>query len=319
MISDVTRLGRSPEMVRRLAFGCEQLGGYAWGAVDSHAIERSIELAVARGIRIFDTADCYGCGESERKLGRALAPFRSRVLVATKFGVRFAGSGKVYYDSSPEWAERALEESLQRLGGDRVDLFQMHYWDGVTPVSVLLDKLEKLREQSRIKWYGLTNYVPSQAELQYPGLVSVSLEFSIAQRASERIAQRMADAGIAFLSYGSLGQGVLSGKYRSPDCFGDDDRRSSSKYRNFHGATLTRNLRIIDALTDEARAHAATPAQVAIAWILHKLPTGIPLVGIKRPEQLLDVLGALDLKLDCDALAALDSASSEPETEFRPT
>ncbi|MGH8289031.1 MAG: aldo/keto reductase [Steroidobacteraceae bacterium] len=316
---DVTRLGRSPEAVRRLAFGCEQLGGHAWGTVEPHEIERAIELAVERGIRIFDTADCYGRGESERRLARALAPHRSRVLVATKFGVRFGSGGKVYYDSSPEWAEQALTESLQRLGGQSVDLFQMHYWDGITPMRALLDKLEKLREQSRIRWYGLTNYVPSAAELQYPGLVSASLEYSIAQRAAEETARRMADAGITFLSYGSLGQGVLSGKYRSPDCFGEDDRRSRAKYRNLHGATLTRNLRIVHALTAEARAQEVTPAQVAIAWILHKLPASIPLVGIKRPDQLRDVLGALELKLGSAALAAIDRASAISDSEVLPT
>ena len=318
MISDLARLGRSQETVRRLAFGCEQLGGHAWGTVDTREIERAIELAIERGIRIFDTADCYGLGESERRLARAVAPHRSRVLIATKFGVRFGSSGKIHYDSSPEWAERALEESLKRLGGERVDLFQMHYWDGVTPIAALLDKLERLREQSRIGWYGLSNYVPGRAELQYPGLVSVSLEYSIAQRSAERVAQRMADAGLAFLSYGSLGQGVLGGKYRSPACFGADDRRSGSKYRNFHGETLTRNLRIVDALTAQARAHAATPAQMAIAWILHKLPAGIPLVGIKRPEQLIDGVSALDLRLEQETIAALDDAS-RPETELLST
>ncbi len=318
-MSEVTRLGRSPEAVRRLAFGCEQLGGPAGGTGVPRESERAIELAVERGVRSFDPADCYGRGESERRLARALAPHRSRVLVATKFGVRFTDAGKVFYDSSPQWAEQALAASLQRLQTERLDLFQMHYWDGSTPMSALLDKLEELREQSKISWYGLTNYVPNPAELQYPGLVSVSLEYSIAQRAAEATAQRMAEAGVTFLSYGSLGQGVLSGKYRSPECFGEDDRRASSRYRNFHGETLTRNLEIVDALTEEARACAATPAQVAIAWILHKLPTAIPLVGIKRPDQLLDALAALDLRLGEEALSALESASWSPHSGLLPT
>lgn len=309
MSSDVTLLGRSPEAVKRLAFGCEQLGGHAWGKVDARDVEAAIELAIERGIRIFDTADCYGRGESELRLARALAAYRNRVLVATKFGVRFTDAGEVYYDSSPQWAERALEQSLRRLGSEWIDLFQVHYWDGVTPVDALLERLERLREAWKIRWYGVTNFVPAAAELQYPGLVSVSLEYSIAQRSAEGTARQMADAGLTFLSYGSLGQGMLSGKYRSSACFGDDDRRSRAKYRNFHGATLTRNLRIVDALRARGDVHGATPAQMAIAWILHKIPNSIPLVGIKRPEQLMDVLGALDLSLADETLAALDEAS----------
>src|SRR6516162_10250370 len=159
----MTPLGRSARAIRRLGFGCEQLGGYEWGRVDPGEVVAAVELAVAAGVTLFDTADCYARGESERRLGRALAPHRERITIATKFGVRFSDSGSVWYDSSPQWAREALDASCRRLGVETVDLLQMHHWDGVTPINALFDTLEQLREQRKIRWYGITNHVPPSA------------------------------------------------------------------------------------------------------------------------------------------------------------
>ncbi len=295
---------------KRLAFGCEQLGGYEWGAVDAVEVTAAVGEAVERGLRLFDTADCYGRGRSETLLGQVLAPHRAQVLIATKFGVRLDAAGRVTYDSSPEWAEQALEESLRRLRTETVDLFQMHYWDGVTPLPALFDRLERLRGQGRIRWYGVTNFEPRQGlPAGYPGLVSGSLEYSLIERRHERAAGELLAAGLAFLSYGSLGQGLLSGKYRSAAGFGADDRRSRPQYRNFHGERLQRNLRIVEKLEALALRQEVTAAQLAIAWALQQLPGSAVLVGIKRVAQLTDLLGALDLKLPEAVRSALDEVS----------
>jgi myo-inositol catabolism protein IolS len=309
---DVTRLGRSAQVIKRLAFGCEQLGGYEWGNVDPDEVARAVELGVAEGTMLFDTADCYGHGESERRLGRALAQQRERVAIATKFGVRFSDSGSVWYDSSPRWAQVALDASLRRLGTDFVDLLQMHYWDGVTPLNALFDTLEGLRERQKIRWYGVTNHVPAGlTPAGYPGFVSASLEYSLAQRAHERAARALEGAGLTFLAYGTLGQGMLSGKYAEGARFGADDRRSHSRYRNFHGERLRRNHRIVEVLRSHARELGASPARLAIAWVLHAVPGSVALVGIKRAEQLRDALGALCLQLPGETREALDDASRE--------
>jgi aryl-alcohol dehydrogenase-like predicted oxidoreductase len=309
--SDVTRLGHSSQIILRLAFGCEQLGGYQWGAVDPGEVAAAIELAIGQGVTLFDTADCYGRGESERRLGRVLAPHRERVILATKFGVRFSDSGSVWYDSSPQWAEKALDASLARLGTEAVDLLQMHYWDGVTPLQALFDRLERLRERQKIRWYGVTNHVPdNMVPGDYPGLVSASLECSLVERAHERAAQQITRAGLTFLAYGSLAQGMLSGKYRAGDRFGAGDRRSRPRYRNFHGERLARNSRIVEVLRSHARELSASPSQLAIAWVLHAIPESVALVGIKRAAQLSDALGALRLNLSGETLIALDEASA---------
>ncbi len=314
MSAAVTTLGNAQQLIKRLGFGCEQLGGYEWGAVDPNEIAAAIEVAIDHGVTLFDTADCYGRGESERRLGRVLAPHRERVVLATKFGVRFTDSGRVWYDSSPEWAARALEGSLARLGTDRIDLLQMHYWDGTTSLEALFERLERLREEHKIRWYGITNHPLGEfIPTGYPGFVSGSLEYSLLERTHEHTARQFADAGLTFLAYGSLAQGMLSGKYREGARFAGGDRRSSPRYRNFHGRRLQRNARVVELVRKQARQLAATPSQVAIAWVLHAIPGAVALVGIKRTDQLLEVLGALQLELPSEVVGELDLASSAPD------
>jgi len=317
--SAVTRLGDSSRHISRLAFGCEQLGGYEWGNIEPREVAAAVELAVAEGVTLFDTADCYGRGESELRLGRVLASQRERVSIATKFGVRFSGSGSVWYDSSPQWAQAALEGSLRRLGTERIDLLQMHYWDGVTPLEALFDTLENLRQRGKIRWYGTTNHVPEGInQAAYPGLVSVSLEYSLVERAHERAARALADAGLTFLAYGTLGQGILSGNYGAGVRFGSNDRRARPQYRNFQGERLARNSSIVEIVRSQARELGASPAQLAIAWVLHTLPGSVAIVGIKRPDQLRDALAGLHLQVPPAMLAALDEASRDAGCGARP-
>ena len=218
-----------------------------------------------------------------------------------------------------KWAEAALEASLRRLGTDRIDLLQMHYWDGVTSLEALFDALEGLRQRQRIRWYGTTNQVPESINTAaYPGLVSVSLEYSLVERAHEDAAQRLTAAGLTFLAYGTLGQGILSGHYGGDVRFGSGDRRARPQYRNFHGERLARNSRIVDVLRSQARALGASPGQLAIAWVLHRLPESVAIVGIKRPDQWRDALAALRVKLPRATLTALDEASGAGEAGGNP-
>jgi aryl-alcohol dehydrogenase-like predicted oxidoreductase len=308
--SELTLLGRSPQRISRLAFGCEQLGGYEWGAVDPAEIAVAIELAIDGGVTLFDTADCYGRGQSERRLGQILAPHREQVVLATKFGVRFTDSGEVWYDSSPAWAKSSLDQSLTRLQTDVIDLLQMHYWDGVTPLTELFECLERLRDSGKIRWYGVTNLpLGNPVPAGYPGLVSASLEYSLVERKHEHAALQLAAAGLTFLAYGTLGQGLLSGKYGGGARFAAGDRRARPSYRNFHGERLARNSLIVDAVRRQAQTVGASASQVAIAWVLQTIPASAALVGIKTTAQMRDALEALRLQLPQETLAALDTAS----------
>jgi myo-inositol catabolism protein IolS len=304
------RLGRSPLEIQRLAFGCEQLGGHEWGAIDVAAIEEAIRIAVTHGAILFDTADCYGLGESERRLGRALRGQRDRALIATKFGVRFSTDG-VFYDSRIEWIEQALHASLQRLDTEFIDLYQMHYWDGSTPLAQVFDHLEMQRERGKIRWYGLTNHVPHELNLSaYPGFVSVSLEYSLVNRKHEQLARALTLQDLTFISYGSLGQGMLSGKYAADHNFPGNDRRSRAAYANFHGDRKQRNLLTVHCLQKWAERIGASAPQIALAWIFQRLPGSVALLGIKQPRHISEGLAALSLALPTAAFEELDVVSS---------
>ena len=303
-------LGRSPIRVQRVAFGCEQLGGYGWGSVDPTEVSAAIAAAVDSGPILFDTADCYGKGISEQRLGDALRGENPNAFVATKFGVRFSANGTVYYDNSREWAEVALSGSLRRLQRDRIDLYQLHYHDGRTPLESIFEWLERQRTLGRIGWYGVSNLaLDASMASGYPGLVTQSLELSLANRAAESVAQAAMDNGLTFIAYGVLAQGMLSGRYNQGTALPEGDRRRDQRYVNFHGEKLRDNLALVEVLCRHAADLGVAPAQLAIAWILNHLPRAIALVGIKRPQQFADAHAALLLSIPEDVQAELDSVS----------
>src|SRR5262249_52755399 len=158
-----------------------------------------------------------------------------------------------------------------------------------------------------IRWYGITNHVPAnEICTAYPGFVSASLEYSLVERRNERAARQLAREELTFLAYGCLGQGILSGKYREDAQFADDDRRSNPRYRNFHGARRVRNLRIVKTVSVQAAELGVSPSRLAVAWVLRMIRGSVAVVGIKRADQLRDVLGALTLDLPAETMATLD-------------
>jgi aryl-alcohol dehydrogenase-like predicted oxidoreductase len=308
-----TTLGSTAVPVLRLAFGCEQLGGHNWGNVLVSEVASAVDEAIDRGVNLFDTADCYGLGDSERRLGELVRARRDKIMVATKFGVRVDAGGRVSYDSSPQWAERALDASLERLRTDCVDLFQLHHWDGHTPIVDTLARMERLRSAGKCRYVGATNVRSADLPATLPeGFVSLSLEYSLVAREADLDVRAAAGRGLSFLCYGILAQGLLSGRYGPQHRFGADDRRSRATYVQHHGARRERNSGIIAVLSAAAAALDASPVQVAIAWVLQRLPRAIALVGIKRPAQLRDALGALEINLTHPWRSRLDDVSALP-------
>lgn len=144
--------------VSRLCIGGDPMGGYGWGQVNDKELVESIYTSIDSGINFFDTADVYGLGKAEMLLGKTLKKVRDKVVIATKFGVRrTSDNSKSYYDNSPTWIRQALEGSLERLGTDYIDIYQLHWRDGKTPISVVVEQLEKLKEKGLIRYYGLSN------------------------------------------------------------------------------------------------------------------------------------------------------------------
>ncbi len=306
-------LQNSDLKVSRFCMGGCPMGGYGWGDVQNAELLDAIHQALDMGVNFFDTADTYGLGESERTLAKGLGNRRKDVIIATKFGVR-VGGGKTVYDNSPAYMEEALNASLQRLGTDYIDLYYIHYRDGVTPMEEVVGKLEQLRDQGKIRYFGLSNIHQDEMEELMPfkgKFVCCQNEFSLACRKFETDLKMVEkDLAASPLTWGSLGQGILTGKYTKDNVnFGANDRRSRDIYENFHGAKLEQNLLIVEELKKIAAARGKSVAACAIRFILDYLPQSVVLAGVKRPAQLTSNLEAMDWHMSEQELKILEEIS----------
>lgn len=288
------------------------MGGYGWGIVEEQELIAAVHAALDRGINFFDTADTYGLGQSERTLGKALGTRRSEAIIATKFGVRVEKEGTVY-DNSPEWIVSACESSLRRLNTDYIDLFQLHYRDGKTNLTTVVETLETLRRQGKIRYFGLSNLKRKdlpELEACKGSFVSLQNQYSLACRDNEQdILELSEKAGVSPMTWGSLGQGILTGKYDKNVAFGSDDRRSRKAYVNFHGEKLLKNLEIVEKLKAVAGRYHKPVSAVAVRFILDYLPDSVVLCGVKRPAQILGNAEALDWHLAQSDLERLELIS----------
>lgn len=307
-------LKNSDLTVSRICMGGCPMGQYGWGAVQEEELLSAVSEAVENGINFFDTADTYGLGTSEKTLAKALGSRKNDVVIADKFGVRVE-NGHTFYDNSPEWIEKALAGSLQRLGRDYIDLYQIHYRDNVTPIESVVEALEGLKEKGYIRYYGLSNiHEDDLGELKkYKGcFVSFQDEYSLACRKNEAdIFKAQEQLDITPMTWGSLGQGILTGKYSKDSVFGKDDRRSRDIYVNFHGEKLAKNLQIVENMKPIAANHGKTPAAAAIRFILDYIPDSVVLCGAKNPGQIRANAEAADWKLEPEELELLDKISRE--------
>ena len=298
--------------VSRFCMGGCPMGGYNWGKVQQQELIEAIHTALDSGVNMFDTADTYGLGQSERTLAEGLGSHRKEVVIETKFGVRVE-NGRTFYDNSPAYIESALDGSLKRLNTDYIDVYIVHYRDGFTPIGEVAEKLCELRDKGKIRYFGLSNL--GQADIEelepYKGLfVCCQDEFSLACRKNEAdLKQLQAKLNLTPMTWGSLGQGILTGKYDRNSVFGNNDRRRLDIYVNFHGEKLEQNLKIVDVLREIAANRNKSLAACAIRFILDYLPESIALAGIKRKEQLLSNIEAMGWHLSPEEITALNEAS----------
>lgn len=304
-------LKNSDLKVSRVCMGGCPMGGYGWGDVQEQELLDAIHAAMDHGLNFFDTADTYGLGQSERTLAKGLSSRRKDVVIESKFGVR-TGGGKTVYDNSPAYIREALEGTLQRLNTDYVDIYTIHYRDE-TPIEDVVDTLVRLREEGKVRYFGLSNiHEDGMAELlPYKGMfVNCQDEYSLACRKFEDDLNKVAKVmNLNPLTWGSLGQGILTGKYDRNALFGSNDRRSRDIYVNFHGERLMKNLDIVDVMRPIAEAHGVSVAAVAVRYILDYLKDSVVLVGAKRPSQILGTLEAIGWNLSHDEIQKLDEIS----------
>lgn len=305
-------LKNSDLKVSRLCMGGCPMGGYGWGDTQEQDFLDAINAGIDNGLNFFDTSDTYGLGQSEVTLGKGLGSRRKDVVIQTKFGVRYA-NGKSTYDNSPAYIQEALEKSLKNLNTDYVDIYVIHYRDGKTPIEDVVGKLEELKKQGKIRFFGLSNYHGDEVKELLPykeKFVCCQDEYSLACRKNEQDLIRLRDEfGLTPLTWGSLGQGVLTGKYNKESTFDTNDRRSRDIYVNFHGDKLLKNLEIVEVMRPIAEKHQVSVAAVAIRYIMDYLKESVVLVGAKRPSQILGNLEAVDWHLTSEELQLLEKVS----------
>lgn len=312
MFPETTNLGASDIAVSRLGFGCWQLGGHGWQDLAAADLDAAVIAALDGGVTFFDTADVYGLGQSEETLGRLLKthPKGDSAVIATKFGVRFGDQGR-FYDNSAAWMNEAVDASRKRLQRDCIDLYQIHWHDGKRDIRAVFDDLEKLRASGKIRNYGLSNYSMSDWKKQDmpEGLVSFSFEYNLVARIHEGVIRHMQDnLGLTFLSWGSLAQGLLSGKYRRDHVFdaGDIRSRATSMFAAPHWDFYEP---LLAAMHEIAQTTGRPMNQIALRWILDGVG-GVTLAGIKNARHLNENAAAYGWHLPPEAMGVLNEASN---------
>ena len=315
---EYVQLKNTDMRVSRFCMGGCPMGGFGWGETKEQDFLNAIHTALDKGVNYFDTADTYGLGQSERTLAKGLGSQRKNVVIQSKFGVRVHHGvhGQTIIDNSPEYIREALHGTLRRLKTDYIDIYVVHYWDQKTSVEIIVDELKRLRQEGKIRYFGISNICDAHIDLWTPykgDFVSGQYEFSLACRSHEdEIKHAVNDLDISPLTWGSLGQGILSGKYNRDNVdFGSDDRRSRAAYVNFHGEKLEHNLRIVDKLRKLADSNQKSVASCAVRFILDYLADSVVIVGIKNVDQLTSNLEAMDWHLSKEELEMLDHISLE--------
>jgi aryl-alcohol dehydrogenase-like predicted oxidoreductase len=295
--------------VARIGLGTMAMSGYYLDPSSSdtesiHTIQRALDL----GVTFFDTAEIYGPFVNEELLARALTGRRDDVVLATKFGlVSHSGGGPGVLDSSPANVRTAVEGSLKRLGTDRIDLYYQHRVDPDTPIEETIGALAELVSEGKVLHIGLSEAGPEtirRAHAVHP-IAALQTEYSLWTRDPEaELLPLLRELGIGFVPYSPLGHGFLTGAIRSREELSDDDWRKTNP--RFSAGNFEQNLRIVDEVTTVAAELDATPAQVALAWLLAQGDDIAPIPGTKRVSRVEENCAADAIRLSAEQLQRLD-------------
>ncbi len=310
MTMDKRQLGRSGLEVSALGFGCMGLS-YGYGpATDRREGVELIRVAVERGVNFFDTAEAYGPGVNEELVGEALAPFRDRVIIATKFGFR-DGKPDAGLDSRPERIRQVAEASLKRLKTDRIDLFYQHRVDPAVPIEEVAGTVRDLVSEGKVKHFGLSEAGADtirRAHAVQP-VAALQSEYSMWWREpEEKVLATLEELGIGFVPFSPLGKGFLTGAISASTKFDKTDFRNTVP--RFTEEAREANEAIVEFVRGVAARKRATPAQVALAWLLSRKPWIVPIPGTTKLHRLEENLGSLDVSLTSEDLREIERALS---------
>ena len=310
------KLGRSNLEVSGLGLGCMGMSFSYGPPKDTKEMTALLRAAVERGVTFFDTAEVYGPFTNEELVGEALAPFRGKVVIATKFGFDLNGPdnrpGAAGLNSRPEQIKKAVEGSLKRLRVEKIDLLYQHRVDPNVPIEDVAGAVKDLIQQGKVKHFGLSEagvQTIRRAHAVQP-LTALQSEYSLWVRTPEKeVIPTLEDLGIGFVTYSPLGKGFLTGKIDEKTKFESTDFRSTLP--RFTPEALKVNQALIDLLARIAQRKKATVAQIALAWLLAQKPWIVPIPGTTKLSRLEENLGALALELTTEDLREIESASSK--------
>ena len=313
------KLGNSGLEVSALGLGCMGMSMSYGPAGDKQEMISLLRTAVDRGVTFFDTAEVYGPFTNEELVGEALSPIRDQVVIATKFGFKLDPNGErpwVGVDSRPEHIKDVADASLQRLKIDAIDLFYQHRVDPDVPIEDVAGAVKELIQEGKVKHFGLSEagvQTIRRAHAVQP-VTAVQSEYSLWTRGPEaEVLPTLEELGIGFVPYSPLGRGFLTGKIDENTSF------DSSDFRNvlprFTPEARKANQSLVDLLGEIGRRKNATPAQLALAWLLAQKPWIVPIPGTRKLERLEENIGAAELDLTADDLREIDEAASRITVE----
>ncbi|MGE3448770.1 MAG: aldo/keto reductase [Microbacteriaceae bacterium] len=302
-------LGDSGLQCGAIGLGCMSFSNI-YGGFDGHDALTVIRHALDLGATMLDTADIYGPGTSELLVGKAIAGRRDDVVVATKFGFRENPDGSIRVDGRPEHARVAVEESLRRLGVDHIDLYYLHRPDIDVPIEESVGAMAEMVAHGKVRHLGVSEASADslrRAHATHP-ISALQSEYSVWSRDIEgEILPVCRELGIGLVAYSPLGRGFLTGTISSRDDLADNDRRRT--HGRFSHDALAENRSAIEVIRSIAAIHAATPAQVCLAWVLAKGADFVPIPGTKRVTYLEENLAAAGIELSAAEIARLDQIS----------
>jgi aryl-alcohol dehydrogenase-like predicted oxidoreductase len=304
------KLGSQGLVVSAIGLGCMGMS-QAYGVPDEAESVATLNRAIELGIDFFDTADVYGNHRNEDLVGRVLKPYRSGIVLATKFGNVFGPGGSRSVNGRPEYVRSACDGSLKRLGVDHIDLYYQHRVDPTVPIEETVGAMADLVRQGKVKYLGMSEASAAtirRAHRVHP-ISAVQSEYSLWTRDYEDdVIPTLRELGIGFVPFSPLGRGMLSATIRSVDEFGEGDMRSRISPR-FEPENFERNLRVVDRLKAIADEKKITPSQLALAWVLAQGSDIAPIPGTKRRKYLDENAAAASVRLSPSDLARIEEVA----------
>ena len=306
------KLGSQGLEVSSIGLGCMGLSFGYGAATDKQEAIKLIRRAYELGVTFFDTAEIYGPFVNEEIVGEALAPFRNEVVIATKFGFNYVDGKTAGLNSKPEYIRQRVEGSLKRLKVDAIDLLYQHRIDPEVPIEDVAGTVKDLIQEGKVKYFGMseagaTNIRKAHAVQPVSALQS---EYSMWWREPEtKTFETLEELGIGFVPFSPLGKGFLTGKIDSKTSFDVDDFRNGIP--RFSAENRKANLALVDLLSNIAESKNATPAQIALAWILEQKPWIVPIPGTTKIHRLEENIGGASVELMCTERHAIEEALSK--------